>query len=87
MAGRAGGAPHKFWWRCFLVKRGSLLRASAIHFVETYNLTRVLMSVANKYRNDRRRVRRSFSGAGAGGQGERDGESLLAKYLGGQQAR
>lgn len=32
-----------------------LLRASAIHFVETYNLTRVLMSVANKYSDDRRR--------------------------------
>lgn len=31
-----------------------LLRASAIHFVETYNLTRVLMSVANKYSDDRR---------------------------------
>lgn len=61
-----------------------LLRASAIHFVETYNLTRVLMSVANKYSNDRRRAWASLSGERGRRARERDGEALLAKYLGGQ---
>lgn len=32
-------------------------------------------------------MRRSLSGAGAGGGGERDGEPLLAKYGGGQRGR
>ncbi|KAJ0181873.1 hypothetical protein K1T71_002595 [Dendrolimus kikuchii] len=49
-----------------------LLRASAIHFVETYNLTRVLMSVANKYSDDRSRAA-SLSGAPPAPSEERDG--------------
>lgn len=84
-----GGGPRRGPWRCFLVKRGghSPPTRASHSFRRTYNLTRVLMSVANKYSNDRRRARRPPGGGGSGTEREVAavrGEALLAKYLGGQ---
>lgn len=84
-----GVAPLQVLWRCFLVKRGGCSPPTCLghSFRRTYNLTRVLMSVANKYSNDRRQAQASLSGGSRVGRRERDGgrgEALLAKYLGGQ---
>lgn len=87
-----GWWPLQVLWRCFLVKRGGRSPPTCLghSFRRSYNLTRVLMSVANKYSNDRRRVQASLSGGSRVGRRERDGgrgEALLAKYLGGQSGR
>lgn len=87
---RGVNPPAKFCGGAFLLSAAGarLLRASAIHFVETYNLTRVLMSVANKYSDDRRRGPCRTGARGPGPSGTAlavaRGEALLAKYLGGQ---
>lgn len=54
-----------------------LLRASAIHFVETYNLTRVLMRVANKYSDDRRSAGAGVSVARASRAAVRAGAAVV----------